>query len=68
MNGYNKINSLEDVEEDPVVKPDFRLNGNNKFSIDRDDFSTGKFDLLLSLFYYAICRTYSPWIIIYKFT
>lgn len=43
MNGYNKINSLEDVEEDPVVRPDFRLNGNNKYSIDRDDFSTGTF-------------------------
>lgn len=50
MNGYNKINSLEDVEEDPVVKPEFRLNGTNKYSIDRDDFSTGKLSLLNPFF------------------
>lgn len=56
MNGYNKINSLEDVEEDPVVKPDFRLNGNNKYSIDRDDFSTGNFILGFQSFKFILYR------------
>lgn len=38
MNGF-KVNSLEDVDENPV-KPTFRLNGNRY--TEKDDHFTGK--------------------------
>lgn len=41
MNGYIKSNSLEDVEENPVLKPAFRLNG-NKYASEKDDHLTGE--------------------------
>lgn len=39
MNGYNKTNGLENVEENPIKQP-FRLNG-NKY-IEQDEYLTGK--------------------------